>query len=378
MEVVWPDPAVPSVVCRKIGFMADSAPDHAEDSPPHPRVDQPQFIPRLSYGQQGLVSLLADCGARTTVAPLYFAEVNRELALVPAALELGLVLDPATHVREKLLETRSPAFRVHAWEGPRRVRSDRSQISDTELIELATGPIDLQRSRGSTLLLTSYHVAGPVGTRGRDLDLLLARAGVAHFRAERMDEPPEHAAVNITREIYVTIAARIDDLMSAPARNQLSAAYLALDCDGFWVKLVDFHEGAGAERVKAAAAFLRALADGARPGVSDGAGQLHLAVLASGSARASGSATASGSDTPPTGAPRPPIRRATDGYAARTTRSSCARSRSGRAGEEGVCRFALPVWSARADRAAYKCRSRGSCRDRAYAGRPRRARSQHG
>jgi hypothetical protein len=256
----------------------------ADDDPPaHPRRDQPQFLPRMSYGQQSLVPLLASGGARTVVTSLYYSDASRELALVPAAQRLGLVLDPSTHLRELPLGRRSPVFRRHSFGAiAGAFAPDETEISKQELLALATDPVDLQRAGGATLMLSSYHVAGRVGTRGRDLDLMLARAGIAHFRSERMDEPPEHAAVDVRREFYATLAIRVEDLLDRADRRRLASAYLELGADGIWVKLLGFHEAARPEHVRAGAAFLHELADGALPIVSDGAGQLHLAALSAG------------------------------------------------------------------------------------------------
>jgi hypothetical protein len=265
------------------GLVASYPGPDNDDAPLHPTRERPAFLPRLSYGQQALVALLSTQGARATVAPLYYAQANPELALVPAQRRLGLVLDPATHVRERPLATRAPVFRTHPWGAVSEAFDpDHTAISEAELLELATGPLDLQRGRGATLMLTSYHVAGPVGSRGRDLDLLLARAGIAQFRSERMDEHPEHAAVQVTREVYATLAVRVENLRDASVRRRLADAYLDLDADGLWVKLLGFHEGAHAIDVGAGAAFLRCLAEGPKPVISDGAGQLYLGLLACG------------------------------------------------------------------------------------------------
>ncbi len=249
--------------------------------PLHPRRDRPTLIPRLSYGQQSLKPLLAEQGARCAAASLYYIQTNPELAFLPPATRLGLVLDPMTYIREKPLAARASAFRASSWGATAEAFDpDRSPISDKELEDLGTAPIDLQRGRGATLMLTSYHVAGACGTRGRDLDLLLARTGIAHFQSERMDEPPEHAAIDVDREIYATIVVPIEDVCTPSARHRLASAYMDLGADGLWVKLLGFNETASLEHIKAGAAFLRELAEGPLPVVSDGAGQLHLGLLA--------------------------------------------------------------------------------------------------
>jgi hypothetical protein len=64
----------------------------------HPRADRAMFLPRLGYGQQGLVQLLVARGVRTTVAPLYYMGHNPELSLVPIRHRMGSVLDPCTQI----------------------------------------------------------------------------------------------------------------------------------------------------------------------------------------------------------------------------------------------------------------------------------------
>ncbi len=257
--------------------------DIEEDPPLHPQRDHPQLLPRLSYGQQALVPLLAQGGARTLIASLYYADAQAELALMPAHHRLGLVLDPSTHLREVPFAERSPVFRRHQFgANANAFEPDRTAISEKELLALATDPIDMQRVGGATLMLSSYHVAGRTGTRGRELELLLAQAAIAHFRSERMDQPPEHATVDVRRELYAALAVRVEDLLDRTERERLANAYLELSADGTWVKLLGFHEAASREHVRAGAAFLRELSADARPIVCDGAGQLHLAALTAG------------------------------------------------------------------------------------------------
>jgi hypothetical protein len=152
-------------------------------------------------------------------------------------------------------------------------------LSDRELIELALGPLDAQRSRGGTLLLSTFHVAGPMGTRGREVELALAGLAVKHFRDQRMDEPPPYAANEMRRELYATIAVELNALTSAGARRTLAEAYLALGADGIWVKIANFHERASPASIRAAGAFLAALQEGGVPVVCCGPGQLYLALL---------------------------------------------------------------------------------------------------
>lgn len=253
-----------------------------ETNPPlHPRPDRATFLPRLGHGQQALIPLLVELGVTATVVPLYYVKHNPELTLVPAGAQLGSVLDPVTQIRQKPLKARPPGFRALPFGADLEPYDpDLARLTDSDIEALAVGPIDLQRSRGATLMLTTFHVAGAVGTRGRQMELLLAELGIRHFRNERMDEPPEYAAVTVRREIFATIAVDIRDLRSPRARQALVDAYLALSPDGFWVKIDGFHERASDADVRRASTFLSGLRSSGLPVVSCGAGQLHLALLA--------------------------------------------------------------------------------------------------
>ncbi len=229
------------------------------------------------------MAILQERGVSTTAAPLHFLDHNPELSLLPSRREMGSMLDPYTQLRHKPWAERPRAFRESSFgNDPEPYDPESARLGDSEILALAIEPVDLARSRGGTILQSTYHLAGPLGTRGRHIELLLAELGVAHFRNEAMAEPPPFAAVPIRREIYVTIAVRASDLLSAKGRNALAEAYLEIPCDGFVVKIMDFHERVGRELIRAGGAFLGALREGGRPLVSSGAGQLHLALLADG------------------------------------------------------------------------------------------------
>lgn len=251
-----------------------------DDPDLHPRPGRAQFLPRLSQGQQALVPLLYQRGIRATVSPLYYAQHNPELSLLPTVHRMGNVLDPCTQIRQKPWSQRAAAFRALAFgNDPEPYLPDSAELTDEELVALATGPIDAARGRGGTILLTTFHLAGPIGTRGRDIELLLAELGIRHFREQRIDEPPPLAAVEVRREIYATIAVSLADLTSARARLALADAYLDLGADGLWVKIAGLHEKASDAGLRAAGAFFAALHESDKPVVSCGAGQLHLALL---------------------------------------------------------------------------------------------------
>jgi hypothetical protein len=256
----------------------------AEHRGRHPRVEDPLFVVRLGYEQQRLINLLVDGGVQMTASPLYYAAPNPQLALFAGAIHgLGLALDPCPHLRQLPLADRAPSFRALPFgSDPQPFDPEHDPITAAEFAALAITPLELQRDRGATLLLTSAHLAGPPGTRGRELDLRLARAGIAHFRTQRMDEPPELALNRIPREIYATIAIHIGALRSAAARAALCEAYLALPADGYWVKLAGFDERAARADIRAGGAFLAELRDGGRPVLCDQPGQLHLGLLADG------------------------------------------------------------------------------------------------
>lgn len=217
-----------------------------------------------------------------TVSPLYYMGHNPELALFTLQKPfLGLALDPATHLRQIPFGSRAPAFRALPFGRSRTVFDpNSSRLSEQEYAELVTSPLDLARARGATMLLTAYHLSGTVGTRGRALDIAIARDSIGHFRAQRMDEPPELAAVAVRRELYIALAVPAEVLESPRERQRLVEAYLELEPDGFWVKIEGFNERARRTLIQAGGAFLALLARGGRPVVSDGAGHLHLGLLA--------------------------------------------------------------------------------------------------
>jgi hypothetical protein len=256
-----------------------------DDHPPaHPTVAEPAFVPRLGHEQQRLLAVLRRRGIRMTVSPLYFMAHNPELALFASAgRPLGLALDPCAHHRQRPFFERSAAFCAEAY-GARTTAfdPDRDHVGTEEFLALATGALELQRNRNATLMLTCAHVTGAVGTRGRNFELEVARASIAHFRTQRMDEPPVFAANPTQREIYATIAVPVGLLRVPAAAIALADAYLALDADGYWVKLEGFDERAARADIRAGGAFLALLRDGGRPIVSCQAGQLHLGLIADG------------------------------------------------------------------------------------------------
>lgn len=247
----------------------------------HPQAGRASFVPRLGHAQQRLAPLLSDRGVTTTVSPLYYMAHNPELALFARRdPPLGLALDPCTHLRQLPGSERAPAFRALPFgrdEAP--FDPDLHRLSDVEIARLARTPVELARSRGATLVLTAFHLTGGPSTRGRQLDLLLARAGIAFFRQQRMDEPPAGAEIPIRREVYATLAVRREALGNHADRMRLADAYLALRADGLWVKIEGFDEAAARADIRAGAAFLAALRDGGVPVVSCGPGQLHLGLL---------------------------------------------------------------------------------------------------
>jgi len=247
----------------------------------HPRAGRASFVPRLGYEQQRLAPLLAGRGVTTTVSPLYYMAHNPELALFARGdSAMGLALDPCTHLRQLAAADRAPAFRAAPFgrdEGA--FEPDYWDLSENEIAELARGPIELARARGATLVLTAFHLAGGLGTRGRELDLLLAEAGIAFFRQQRMDEPPDGAELTVRREVYATIAVRREALRTHYDRMRLADAYLELGADGLWVKIDGFGEAAARSDIRSAGSFLATLRDAGLPVVACGPGQLHLALL---------------------------------------------------------------------------------------------------
>jgi hypothetical protein len=253
----------------------------AEPPSCHPRPGRGQFLPRLGYGQQGLVATLREKGVTTTVAPLHFLRDNPELSLIPVDRPSGLVLDPCCQLRLLPWSERRSSFRSLAFgNDPEPYAPDSARLTDEQILGLAIEPVAAARARGGTLLLTAAHPARGVGTRGRDIELLLAELGIRHFLAEGMQEPPQLAALALSREIYASIAVHARDLATASARGRLADAYQALEADGFWVQIEGFHERASKSQIRDSASFLAALRESGRPVVSSGSGQLHLGLLA--------------------------------------------------------------------------------------------------
>jgi hypothetical protein len=247
---------------------------------PHPRPGRPVFMPRLGYEQQRLLPLLYEHGIRMTVAPLYYTDVNPELALVPNERQMAQALDPCSHLRQRPRAARSQAFSGLSFSGGADAFDpERDAVDDANFSTLVADPLDLARGRGATLLLTTFHLVGLAGTRGRDLDLRIAEAQVAHFAAQRMDQPHPEAAVQIPRELFATIAVAVGELRSGHDARRLAEAYLELAVHGFWVKLLGFDERASNADIRAGAAFLSALREDGRPVASCGAGQLYLGLL---------------------------------------------------------------------------------------------------
>lgn len=258
--------------------------DKTAQLPRHPTVDEPVFVPRLGHEQQRLLPALRQRGIRMTVSPLYYMTHNPELALFAAKRPpLGLALDLCAHHRQLPFDSRAAAFRALPYgSAPTAFDPEHDPVSDAEFLDLTITALELQRNRNATLMLTAAHLTGASGTRGRDLDLEIARASIAHFRTQRMDEPPVYAANPIRREIYATIAVPVTVLRTPAVAIALADAYLALAADGYWVKLEGFDERAARADIRAGAAFLAQLRDGGRPVLSCQAGQLHLGLLADG------------------------------------------------------------------------------------------------
>jgi hypothetical protein len=234
----------------------------------------------LGHQQQHLLGALATRGVSTTASPLHYMGHNPELALFSSASPaLGLALDPMTHRRQLAAPERGKAYCAQPHGGGPAFDPDRDRLTRSERDALAIGPLELQRAHGGTLLITSHHVCGGVGTRGRGLDLELAQTGIEHFSAERIDRPPQHAAVQADRQLYVCLAVDQDVLRSTAQLLQLVDAYAQLDADGYWVKLTGFtHSGSGAA-VRGGGQLLGALSEMGKPVICSGAGSLHVALL---------------------------------------------------------------------------------------------------
>jgi hypothetical protein len=248
----------------------------------HPELERARFIPRLGFRQERLAPLLAREGITMTVSQLYFVQHNPELALFARHdPPLGLALDPATHLRQVPFAQRAASFKSLPFGRSKATFDpDRSKLSENQYADLVREPLELARSRGATLLLCAYHLSGAVGSRGRTLDLRIAEDAIGHFDQEGMAEPPEHAAVNVRREIYVPIALTTAILESPQESRRLVDAYVELEADGFWVKVADLSERSRSATVRAYGNFLALLRrEAERPVVADGCGHLHVGLL---------------------------------------------------------------------------------------------------
>lgn len=213
-------------------------------------------------------------------APLYFMQHNPELALFGADPALGMALDPCTHLRQMEPSERAASFAALPFGSRERAFDpEHDPINEADLSALVVSPLELERGRGATLLLPAYHLVGAVGTRGRELDLRIAEAAIAHFLREGMAEPADDAVVPVQRELFVVIAVRRELLRSPAALRRLADAHLALDAHGFWVKIEGFDERAARAEIRAGAGLLAMLGEDDRPVVSCGPGQLHPALL---------------------------------------------------------------------------------------------------
>ena len=246
----------------------------------HPTAGRGMLVPWLGNGQQRLLKLLANEAVTCTASPLHFMAHNAELALFAAApTRMGLVLDPLTLWRQLPRSHRGAAYRREPGGDAAIFDPDTDTLAASELAELAEDPLDAQRARGGTLLLTSYHLSGGPTSRSRRLDLDLARLGAEHFLAERMDQPALNAAVSVPRELYATLAVERDIVTRPSAVTGLVDAYAALDVDGYYVRIEGFHDRGDAGTLRGGGALLGALTETGRPVLCVGAGTLHVALL---------------------------------------------------------------------------------------------------
>jgi hypothetical protein len=280
---------------------------HTDQSHPlHPRAGHGSLVAWLGHGQQRLLPLLEQAGVTCTASPLHFMSHNRELSLFAApAGRLGLALDPMTPWRQLPKSHRGKAFRAQPFGGDPTFDPCRDRLSTEERVRLAETPLDAQRAHGATLLMTTYHLSGDPDSRGRQLDLELARLGAEHYWAERMDEPPIHAALAIPRQLYAALGVE-RDVVSAPGSvERLAAAYAELDVDGYWLRIERFDERGPLRQIEGAAALLGALAETGRPVVCCGPGALHLALLVSDISSCVGFGEGERFSMPDTSRPRP-------------------------------------------------------------------------
>lgn len=257
-------------------------PINTPDAPtfdPHPVAGRPMLLPRIGSRQQKVIPQLRDLGISTFVEFIYYAREIIQAPLDITASPIGRVLDPCTHILQQPLSARAPSFRELSYgSSSTAYRPDKSRPSEKTLQGLISDPLDAQRSKGADLLLTTYHVAGKVGSRGRAIELLLARGGVELFRQQGMSEPASRSG--FSRKIYATIAVKAIDLASPEARVALADSYLDIPADGYWVKILGLNEKSSPEQIAGCGAFFALLQDGGKPVVACGPGQLYLGFLA--------------------------------------------------------------------------------------------------
>lgn len=225
-----------------------------------PDCDRLALIPRLGSRQKGLERLARAIGAPTVSAPLASRDWHYgEPMFGPAPAGAGLDLDPETYQWQWPVSKRSKSYRDLPWGRKPKLEAETASISAIELSGLVNDVLSLQINGGATLLRSPYLHAGQIGTRARDLDMTMQEAGVKRFRKEGLADPPPGFESQSKREISVTLAIAVDDVVSSVAREELVQAYCAMGADGINVMLTGFHERAQPYHIWAGTALLVAL-----------------------------------------------------------------------------------------------------------------------
>lgn len=248
---------------------------------PHDSSRESLFIPRLGWKDAALLDDFGGFQTPLVAHPLGQAAMDRSLVSRAQRWQVGLVLDPQTWLNELPSDQRG-SFRHLSISMDGQIDGKRSRLDLEQATEYASRCLEEQRSRGATVLLPPYHLAGGVTAAGRTRDLTLARVAIDLFEGQRLAESllgEDH----VKREIRVGIALDHNDLRSPTERAWLVAQYARLEASGYWVRVCDLDESSDLAEITAAASFLFSLQQlSGRPVVTVASGNLHLAFLAAG------------------------------------------------------------------------------------------------
>jgi hypothetical protein len=259
------------------------APLHVVPTPDESRqpVARSLFIPRLGWKDAVLLDDFGGFETPLVAHPLGQAATDRSLVSRANKWQVGLILDPETWLNELPVDRRG-AFRHLSISMDGQLDGLRTRLDRDLAYDYAIRCLEEQRSRGATILIPPYHLAGGATAVGRVRDLTLASIAVDLFEEQRMGEQLLGERQS-QREIRIGIALKHEDLRSPGERAWLVAQYARLGGRGFWVRICDLNESSDVTEIAAAASFLFSLQQlSQRPVVTVASGNLHLAFLAAG------------------------------------------------------------------------------------------------